>query len=49
MELRKQIVSLQEELVKLRNEKNAGKRHVSVQTANVSIGEECDYLVVSTK
>lgn len=47
--LRKQIMSLQEELVKLRSEKISGKKHVSVQTKSLPKGEECDYLVVSTK
>ena len=47
--LREQIMSLQEELVQLRNEKRIGKQSVSVQANILPKGEECDYLVVNTK
>eukprot|EP00794_Sanderia_malayensis_P005508 gene5508-6193_t len=48
-ELRMEIVELQEEIVTLRKEKTIGKKSIAIQTNNVSIGEECDYLVVNTK
>ena len=48
-DLRMQIMNLQEEIVTLRKEKISGKKSVAVQTANASVGEECDYLVVNTK
>ena len=47
--LREEIVGLQEELAAFRNEKKNGRTSISVQTNYVSIGEECDYLVVNTK
>ena len=47
--LRLQIMSLQEELIQMRKEKTTGKKNVYVQTKTLPMGEECDYLVVSTK
>ncbi len=48
-ELRVQMMTLQGEIVSLQTEKRNGKKSIAVQTNSVSLGDECDYLVVNTK